>query len=107
MWGNEDQVERQGGDMPERREPSDPASLQEALSDLSARQAQHDERTAERRYDFGLALPPRSSGDLVIPASSGIRTGGARPWRVFLSHTSDLQNHPPDRSFVTAAEAAV
>ena len=36
---------------------------------------------------------------------SRLRDSG--PWSVFLSHTADLRQHPADRSFIDAAEAAV
>lgn len=42
----------------------------------------------------------RISGKAVVGADTA-------PMRVFLSHTSDLRDHPKDRSFIGAAEAAV
>jgi hypothetical protein len=44
---------------------------------------------------------------MIDPGREDRRVPGSGPWRVFLSHTSDLREHPRDRSFLGAAEAAV
>src|SRR5260370_37171839 len=46
-----------------------------------------------------------SAGNAGI--STSVSWTGTRPWRVFLSRTSDLRDIPRDQSFVSAAEHAV
>ena len=102
-----------GSDSEERDRWRQPP-LRPLLAQLAEGSARQLERTSILRYraargQLNIPILQSAAGSTPsTPDTAGtVPTRGPRPWRVFLSHTSDLCDHPPHRSFVAAAQAAV